>query len=269
MSFLVLLLVGLIVLWAPWHSGLPRDLPHVWVARIVSVQSGRYAILLVLSVLLPLAALLWIVQGVAYGLFTLLLHVALLLLCVGQHDPLRSMTSRIEEALQRDDYAAAALLAEQQLGVVDEQPQDVLTSVRSCMTAACLQDYFAPAFWYLLLGPLGAVAYRLLERSGAHKTQAISRPASLLTHALEWIPARLMALSFALVGQFESTLGTLRTLASEWELSGGQLVARCADAALAPIAEQGNSGAIPETRQLLVRTVLVWAVIIAFLSVLG
>ena len=269
MNFLVLLLVGLILLWSPWRRGYPRDLLASWVSRAVNLGRGWRSVLAVLSLLLPAALLLWLARGLAYGFFTLLLHVALLLCCVGRQDPLRSMTAGFAAAWQRDDQAAAALVAEQQLGVVDEDGAGLLRRVSQRMAAASLQDYFVPAFWYLLLGPLGALAYRLLELTRQQWAHSASPPAGILVHALEWIPARLLALSLALVGQYDHTLRALRGQAAVWEISGGELVGRCAAAALTPPAAEAGIALLEETRQLMIRALLAWAVIIAFLSLLG
>src|SRR5690606_24642984 len=132
-----------------------------------------------------------------------------------------------------------------------------------------LQDYFVPTFWYLLLGPLGAVAYRLLELTRQHWGHSAAHPAAILVHALAWIPARLLALSFALIGQFDTTLRTLRGMAVEWELAAAELVTRCARAARLPESSEPGLGLLQETRQRLVRAMLTWAVIIAFLSLMG
>ena len=269
MNFLVLLLVGMVLLWSPWHTGFPRDLLRDWVQRTARVGKGWSTLMAGLALLLPLGLLLWLVQGVAYGVFTLLLHVALLLCCVGRHDPLRSMSADFLSAWERGDQAAAALVAEQQLGVTGDQDEGLLAQVRSRMVALSLQDYFVPAFWYLLLGPLGALGYRLLELLRQQWGHSASHPAGILVHALEWIPARLLALSFALVGQFDSTLRTLRSMAAEWEVSAGELVTHCARAALLEEPVGPGTGVLKATRQLLLRAILAWAVIIAFVSVLG
>ena len=272
MSFLVLLLVALILLWSPWYRGFPRDVLQGWVQWAAGVGSGWGALAVVLALLLPVGLLLWLVEGLAYGVLTLLLHGVLLLCCVGRHDPLRSLIAGVQSAWERGDEDAAALVAEQQPGLSGEQAADLPAHVRARMVALCLQDYFVPAFWYLLLGPLGALGYRLVELTRQQWGRSVSQPAGMLVHALEWIPARLLALSFALVGQFDSTLRTVRGVAAEWDLSAGELVIRCARAAVQPAPHAPftpAAGALEETRQLLLRAMLAWAVIIAFLSVLG
>ncbi|MFZ5485369.1 MAG: regulatory signaling modulator protein AmpE [Pseudomonadota bacterium] len=68
-------------------------------------------------------------------------------------------------------------------------------------------------FWFIVLGPFGAVAYaltlRLAERWAGeddfHAVVAQIRP------LLDWLPARLLAFSFAIVGNFEDALGGWRS----------------------------------------------------------
>lgn len=273
MNFLVLLLVAMILLWTPWRTGYPRDVLQPWVARAAGSDRAWAGVLVLLALLVPVWLLLWVLEGHAYGLFTLVLHVGVLLLSVGRHDPLAGMNADFLAAWQRHDQAAAALVAEQQLGITAEHADGLLAAVRGRMLTASLQDYFVPAFWYLLLGPLGALGYRLLELACRREGRPVARPAATLVHALEWIPARLLALSFALVGQFDTTLRTLRSLAADWELAGGELVNRCARAALVPepdlVSDPDQQEPLSDTRQLLVRAILTWAVVIAFLSMLG
>ena len=268
MSFLVLLLTGLILLWSPWRTGYPREVLRPWVERVASFGQGWVGVAAVLSLLLPVALLLWAVQGLVYGFITLLLHVTVLLMCVGRHDPLRSMTTAFKEAWERGDRAAAAQVSAPHLEGSEIHSAELSGLLRARMVAASLQDYFAPAFWYLLLGPLGALGYRLLELTRLHRGQAMTGPATLLMHALEWLPARLLVLSFALVGQFDSTLQVLHKRVTEWEAPAGELVAACATAALPPVAADDVRG-VEDTRHLLVRALLSWAVIVAFFSMLG
>jgi membrane protein required for beta-lactamase induction len=71
---------------------------------------------------------------------------------------------------------------------------------------------FAILFWFLVFGPLGAVLYRtsaLLAARAADPDGVVATPfdraAVQLHHGLGWLPARLVALVYALVGSFEQT----------------------------------------------------------------
>jgi adenosylcobinamide-phosphate synthase len=105
--------------------------------------------------------------------------------------------------------------------------------------ADAYRQVFAVLFWFLVLpGPAGAVLYRAAallagEWKGAlpgddmtvltRSLQVFGRPARFLLQLLDWIPARLTALSFAVVGDFEDAAFCWRTQARSWpEAYGGE-----------------------------------------------
>jgi adenosylcobinamide-phosphate synthase len=95
---------------------------------------------------------------------------------------------------------------------------------------------FGTLFWFLLLpGPAGAVLYRAAslvairwqaepESSAAPGREAFSRFAARVFHYLDWIPLRLTAVTFAVVGDFEDAVYCWRTQAREWQPFGEGIV---------------------------------------------
>lgn len=80
-------------------------------------------------------------------------------------------------------------------------------------------DLFAPLFWFLLLGPAGALLYRLaylLKNAWGGQHDDFRRFAQRLFDWLDWLPARFTAVSFAVVGDFEDAVYCWRTQASAW-----------------------------------------------------
>src|SRR4029078_1389132 len=91
---------------------------------------------------------------------------------------------------------------------------------------------FATLFWFTLLpGPAGAVLYRAAALLAEHwrgdtrgedvtpiakAREAFGRPARRVLWLLDWIPVRLTALSFAVVGDFEDAVYCWGTQASSW-----------------------------------------------------
>jgi adenosylcobinamide-phosphate synthase len=96
---------------------------------------------------------------------------------------------------------------------------------------------FAALFWFTVLpGPAGAVLYRAAvlvadEWRGdprgtettpiAHARAIFGGPARGLLWLLDWIPVRLTALSFAIVGDFEDAAFCWRTQAKAWATQEG------------------------------------------------
>ena len=210
MSFLVLVLVALIIRFTPWRKGFPLDVLGVWVARVAAATTARPAWQGLIMLVVPLVLvglLIWIVDDLAYGVIALLTHALLLLLCVGRNDPLGSMLTQLEQAWQRGDQEAASLVAERDLDIHAANAEELAVAVRMRLVWEVCTGYLIPAFWYLLLGPLGAITYRLFERMQQHVGHPLQPLAASLTHALEWLPARLMALSMALVGRTAAAVG--------------------------------------------------------------
>lgn len=91
---------------------------------------------------------------------------------------------------------------------------------------AAQRHVFAPLFWFVLLGPAGAVLYRLALAMTQHwpAEDAVAAPeggrfgrfARRAFQALDWLPARLTAVTFAIVGDFEDAVYCWRTQAGQW-----------------------------------------------------
>lgn len=98
---------------------------------------------------------------------------------------------------------------------------------------------FAPLFWFTVLGPAGALLYRLTrhfrdawrsERQ-ADEEGAFGEFPSAAFALVDWMPVRLAAASFAVVGNFEDAVYCWRSQADRWpDASGGILLAAGAGA---------------------------------------
>lgn len=80
-------------------------------------------------------------------------------------------------------------------------------------------DLFAPLFWFVLLGPAGALLYRLaylLKNAWAKQHPEFRRFSQQLFDWVDWLPARFTAGSFAVVGDFEDAVYCWRTQAAAW-----------------------------------------------------
>ncbi len=77
-------------------------------------------------------------------------------------------------------------------------------------------------FWFVLLGPLGAVLYRSGRQLRDHWQAHMPERGDFLGHVdlivriLDWLPARAAAVSFAIVGSFQGALDCWRSQAWQW-----------------------------------------------------
>jgi adenosylcobinamide-phosphate synthase len=105
---------------------------------------------------------------------------------------------------------------------------------------------FGPLAWFIVLGPGGAVLYRIAAmlhddwgRRGDAGPAEFGGFAQRLFFWIDWLPARLTAASFAVVGNFEDAVYCWRTQARSWSAQaegvilasgGGALGVRLGDA---------------------------------------
>lgn len=155
--------------------------------------------------------------------FALLWTTAVLYVCLGFRQFSFHFTE-IRSALAQGDMAKArALLADwQNLDPASLVDRVLVGRVVEASTLAAHKHVFGVLTWFSIitalgLGPTGAVLYRmaeLLERSWRQRTTSNLQPPSLvLEHGaramwrlIDWLPARLTAISFAVVGNFEDAL---------------------------------------------------------------
>ncbi|MFN3544941.1 MAG: CobD/CbiB family protein [Thiobacillus sp.] len=88
--------------------------------------------------------------------------------------------------------------------------------------AASHRQMFGVLFWFVILvplGPVGAVLFRAASILGRHweGTRGLFGVfAQRAFHAMNWLPARLTALTYAVAGNFEDALYAWRTQADAW-----------------------------------------------------
>ncbi|MBM7061521.1 regulatory signaling modulator protein AmpE [Pseudomonas sp. UL073] len=265
MSFLVLLLVLWVEKFSSWRRHIQHDGPWLrLLARVEHSGTGAWAALVVL-VLLPVALLgllLVVLQPLAHGWLALPVHLLVLIYSLGRTDVLAAL-GPFRDAWRRGDSQAGYHVAERdlQLAEVDEE-RTLLQRVQAYLLWQGYQSFFAVIFWYALLGPLAALAYRLLALSGEQAQQPALREQALqLRHALDWLPVRVLAASFALVGNFMAVTRVVLHELLNWDIPAAQLVDKAGHAAddlAEPAPGEAGVASLDTLWQLLLRAAVLW-----------
>lgn len=156
-------------------------------------------------------------------------------------------------------------------------------------------NLFGVVAWFVVLGPAGAVLYRLSQLLG-YKWEALNEPesgqfgqfAAQIFNLMDWVPLRLTAIGFAIVGDFEDAVYCWRTQASTWMHQGiGIVLASGAGALGVKLGEPLNYGGNIEFRpelglgdvadadylgnavSLIWRAVVLWLVLLLLLTIAG
>jgi membrane protein required for beta-lactamase induction len=144
-----------------------------------------------------------------FGLAGLLFYIAVFVYCLGPRDLSADVDTYCEVCSTSDEdlrqRAAGRLLQ-------GEQPPEDTAECSQRISSAVLSEandrLFAVLFWFVLLGPLGAVMYRSASVLYSRRQDESDFTASVawLYAVLLWLPARLVALGYALSGHFDSAL---------------------------------------------------------------
>lgn len=236
----------------------------------------------VVAVFLPVViVVVWIDGLLSRGflsLFGLVFGVLALMASLGPRD-LLGLARRYLEAERGGDSLRADAVAAQ---ILDE-PMPVDPQIHhGRMVVALLakaNDWFpAVVFWFALLGPVGAVGYRLAsvlrdqcrrEISGSKFCEAAER----LHAILAWAPARLTALAYALMGSFDDTLRAWRQAVAASDGSLRATPALLIATGLAALRlDRDAPMEVEQVRavaQLLQRMLIAWLALAALLSLFG
>jgi AmpE protein len=144
-----------------------------------------------------------------------------------------------------------------------------------------LRRWFGPLFWFLLLGPAGALLYRITAMLALDEAHADMQPeqresAGWLLRVLDWPVAQLMTLALALVAHFDAVLGAWRAWHSAgMRLDSGFLGAAARASVEFEVAEEeayasdNHAGASPALVELRDAMSLIWRMLLLWMAVLA
>lgn len=155
---------------------------------------------------LPFAALAYWLAG--QGHIGLAVHVVLLYFCIGLRS-LRDHNLPIAQALRQEDLAKARHLTAR---IVSRDTQKANASdLAKASTESLLENgndaVFGTLFWFVLAGGPGALLFRLVNTLDAMwgyrstRFNLFGRVAARIDDGLNWIPARLTAWSYVVLGK--------------------------------------------------------------------
>ncbi|MDZ5223702.1 regulatory signaling modulator protein AmpE [Pseudomonas aeruginosa] len=174
----------------------------------------------------------------------------------------------VRDAWRREEAQAAFHVAERDLGILGGSESELIGRVHGHLLWQGYQSFFAVIFWYALLGPVAALAYRLLALALEHARQpALREQAARVRHILDWLPVRALVLSFALVGNFLAVIRVLLHWLLAWDISAAALLGKAGRVASdVEAVELGAAGvaSLDALWQLLVRAAVLWYAVFAF-----
>lgn len=270
--FAVLIVLGALWLgpqlarYRQWHAY------DTWLARL---RDGTELARVLLAVLLPtlvVLAIATLLRGSMFGdLLWLLFALLILGFCLGEVEP------DVDAVLQEAEARGVAMRTLCRDAGCDESDSDI--DLVEIAVMAALRRRFGVIFWFFVLGPAGAVLYRLAQRLAR---EGEPRGASVrLASALDWLPAHLMTLAMALASDFDNVARAWRGWHADparraWEFDPGFLAAVSRvdaedeeESDDPDLARARSLRRLAGARNLLLRVLVLWMVVAALIVLAG
>ena len=163
-----------------------------------------------LFILLPVVGVYWL-QGQVPALLLLLLSTAVLLFSLGHRGMERDGEAYID-AWRRGERAESRLHASRIIGIeVSQNTPDLTRLLFVTIITEGHQRFIAVLFWFLVLGPAGALGFRLLHHTNKHLSP-FNYPVRVLYNAMSWPTVHLSCLGFGLVGNMVEMMQNWRSV---------------------------------------------------------
>ena len=220
-SSLVIILVatGLLHRWPQLASYRRDTLFRTWLGQISRVDGSLHA---VLALGLPVLLCLLLIAGIhifpGHHLGQALFALAVLMLSLGPRELgpdltalqlARTPVTQLQALTDLHDETMAQLAWEQ-------------ASVAEAVAYAALHRRFGVVFWFVLLGPPGALLYRLGQTLGRDASLDLGpgqrKAAQYTANALDWLPAHLLVFTLAIVDHWDAVMNVWR----DWHRAAGR-----------------------------------------------
>ncbi len=245
------------------------------------------------GIIAPVLPVIYVAQAFGDGLLGLpyvLFASLVLVVSLGPRDLGQEVREYISAAEAGDGPAAERLAKE----ILESDPPTArggrVRAVEEAILVQANNRVFGVIFWFMVLGPAGALLFRVADlfrrravfEGGRSALSGAGEPQSLyvlnsLFGTLAWLPARLLAIGYAIAGSFEDAVADWRAYYDDCSESFFQINEEVVCAAGMGALRSGSNGAAAgepavaaaASLRLVNRTLVVWLTAISILTLLG
>ena len=226
-------------------------------------------VLLILTIQVQLNNILFNLPSFAFGII-------IFIYCLGPACLSSDVEAYINARANGDEdealHYAGSITGKNPSPLPDQQTIDVTHSILYVAN----ERVFSTIFWFVILGPSGAIFYRLISELSKQEISNLSTLSTLMHSIMAWIPARMLAVGYALTGNFDNAFQGYKSRAISSEYSATDfaqdnyniLVSTGLGAMLNT--EAGDElASVYAAQALVMRAVIVWVGILAVLTLGG
>lgn len=253
-----------------------------WFERYVSYLQNKWLntrkmsewptlLLILLPLIIITAVLQFLLFKTLWGIPGFLFNFIVLFYCLGPTH-LKELYQHYFAAKERGDYAAAYASVSTREPQLFDNETEMSRGVTQQIFVLSNENIIAVIFWYLLLGATGALMYRLivLLTDYAKKSEDFYQPVGQLSISikqyLDWIPVRILALCYAIAGNFVECFAVWVHYLFLPPHENNQLLVDCGLAALGKNPDVMSTTEDIEAVELIDRVMVVILVILALMT---
>ena len=244
-------------------------------------QNGSVTLVIVIGIVLFAVWLISAMLGNVLGLFGFIFGIVVLVFMIGPQD-LDEDVQNIITAFENEDYEGANFYASKFSGrTIAEPPLSLAQTVKEDIFLQANTRLLGVFFWFILLGPVGAVLFRLsclLKDNQRDEEDDFSDASRELYNIVIWLPARICVLSYAVAGNFVDTMSYWNGVSDLWLRESEEFIVVSGIGALRYEQridrsehndEEPDTAGIHHALSLVKRAVIVWVVLLGLLTVTG
>ncbi|EKD46102.1 MAG: hypothetical protein ACD_69C00018G0001 [uncultured bacterium] len=143
-----------------------------------------------------------------FGLFDLILAMAVLFFCIDARDLKSKLTPYFTSLEKADMHMASSAVSDFISDTSVGNMADLHRAVTRAILLRSFEQLFTGLFWFMIFGVYGVATYFLMTllRQNALKVNpnyvGVAKLAAQIQDGLEWLPSRLLGFSYALAGHF-------------------------------------------------------------------
>ncbi len=265
-----------------WVATLGEKIPMGWLVALL---------LIYVVPLFSLAVILTITGDSVFGLAAMLVHILVLLVALDRTQP-GQLAKDFLVKWNAGDMSACVDFLQQKFASSNppstDEPALIGSFFSKQLTYRSFERMFVMFFWYMCTGPLGVllsyVSYQLRDSHAEQQPQNQVDLVGLVIQLLEWMPLRLLALTFSLAGNWVQCFERVRH--SFWQFGqendNAELLygyAKCATSGLLVSSRVGDteeieaqdneSAEIQAFLGLLERSQTIWLSVLALITIVG
>jgi membrane protein required for beta-lactamase induction len=263
--------------WFIHYSDWMRQKLQQW-----SIRNDTLILLIILFIPVFVVALVYQQLGNLLSLLAFIFSVAVFVFCIGPRD-IHNKANKYVEALERGDQKETnELLGEIFEGETPpEEESQLIRRINEILLIAANNNFLGMVFWFVILGPVGAVIYRLnhvllksLRAEQAEEKNSFFQSTQLLFSILNWLPSHLTAITYAITGSFVDAIHQWKIHKSYDHLDPDAANNMLIDTGFGAIQFEPDhkvfdGQTIYDILGLCRRTIIVWITLIAILTLAG